>query len=453
MPFYRPTFRFIFLLVLLYSPAPAQAFTKKIKSANLSKFAFVTFPSAPGIQYACYDLNTKRSVLGKVKNSIFHNPVRAPYTAGNKAERRQQRKEFRKLVRHCSNKRLGNRSQVPYIVSPPVAPPAEGVPVIPPPAVQPPPAPPYQAAAIPLLELWKSQMISYGNTHCQNLKNRAFDFDGLLASTYYDAEWIYYQLADFTGDSKWLGCAEAAEGVYRDRYLVVNNGNLPGYWNFSHGLTRDFLSTGDQSSRNAVLMLSDNASYAPDSTPLSWTVDAAYSREVAYAIMSYLNAEIVGQPRKARLVSLVNQALGHFDQWFVYKNAEYVRPFMFALSSQALITYYSQVAAEPRILAAIKNGADWIWHNTWLESATAFKYTDRNHSTGGTEAAPDLNLLIAPVYAWLWHQTGEVFYRDCADRIFAGGVKNAYLVNAKQFNQNYRWSFDFVKWRSAAPLR
>jgi len=31
--------------------------------------------------------------------------------------------------------------------------------------------------------------------------------------------------------------------------------------------------------------------------------------------------------------------------------------------------------------------------------------------------------------------------------IFAGGVRNATLDQAKQFNQNYEFSFDYLAWR------
>ena len=62
-------------------------------------------------------------------------------------------------------------------------------------------------------------------------------------------------------------------------------------------------------------------------------------------------------------------------------------------------------------------------------------------------AAPDLNLLIAPAFAWMYQQTGDTTYRDRGDQIFAGGVKGAISTDGKQFNQNYMWSFDYVKWR------
>lgn len=63
--------------------------------------------------------------------------------------------------------------------------------------------------------------------------------------------------------------------------------------------------------------------------------------------------------------------------------------------------------------------------------------------------APDLNLLISPMFEWLYKQTGQSRFRVRADTIFEGGVKGAWLVGGKQFNQNYMWSFDQVKWHGA----
>ena len=81
--------------------------------------------------------------------------------------------------------------------------------------------------------------------------------------------------------------------------------------------------------------------------------------------------------------------------------------------------------------------------NAWMPGAEAFWYD----STDTTAAAPDVNLLIAPAYAWLYRQTGDPAYRDRGDQIFAGGVKRASLSDGKHFDQSYRWSFDYVKWR------
>jgi hypothetical protein len=306
---------------------------------------------------------------------------------------------------------------------------------------------------VPNMRLWTDNMTRYGRMHCENLSNGNLNAEQKLAATYYDAEWVFYQIGAYTGDSYWNNCSQRAEAVYRDAYVTPNNGQVPGYWDFSHGMTEDYLQTQDQTSKSAVIMLSQNAAYAPDTTPLAWTENANMSREVAYGIMVYLNAEKVGAPHRARTEAFVNQALSHLDQWTQARTADYVRPFMFSLTAHALISYDSQIGGDRRILPAIKSAADWIWDNMWLPSQHAFKYTDRATSTGGTEPAPDLNMLIAPAYAWLYYQTGETKYRDRGDQIFAGGAEGAWLNNGKQFNQNYRLSFEFLDWRSRRPKR
>src|SRR5207302_11359528 len=122
------------------------------------------------------------------------------------------------------------------------------------------------------------------------------------------------------------------------------------------------------------------------------------------------------------------------------------------LTAEALIGYY-QKTNDPRIFLAIKTAMDWLWANAWVPSNQAFWYQnwvpDPSQPLPATTVAPDLNLLIAPAYAWLYQMTGDTTYRDEGDQIFAGGVAGAYLAGSKQFNQNYKWSFDYVKWRTA----
>ena len=309
-------------------------------------------------------------------------------------------------------------------------------------------------SGIPAIAEWQAQMLQYGQQHCTQLGNTSLTSDARLALTYYDAQWVFQQMAGYTANPSWLDCANAARSIYRDQYVLIYDGRTPGYWNFTFGLAADYITTNNQTSKGALLLLAHNASYAVDSTPLAWTQDSTLSREVAYAIMSYLNSEAIGEPRRPRLYDLANQALDHINQWMVQGNAPWVRPFMVGLTSQALIYYYEKTM-DPRVQPALTTAADWLWDHLWLESAGAFSYTDRQTSTGGTEPAPDLNLLIAPMYAWLYYQSGEVRFKERGDKIFAGGVNGAYLNGAKQFNQNYRWSFDFVRWRTtprSAPI-
>jgi hypothetical protein len=319
--------------------------------------------------------------------------------------------------------------------------------------------------AIPSLAQWESNMTRYGNTHCQTIQT---DPAGQLAATYYDAQHVYLQIGDYTGDSTWKACAQAARTSYRDDWVIPNKGGVPGYWNFTQGLTKDYLRSGDAQSKNAVLFLSNNAAFASGGTPFSYIIGAELSRETAYAINSYLNAEKVGAPARARLDAYVDVALGHLDQWFVSKTYRcpsvetcgggaqpgnyYIQPFMVGLTAEALIGYYEKTN-DPRIFPAVKTAMDWLWANAWVPANQAFWYENFVPTPAqpfpAKAGAPDLNLMIAPAYAWLYQMTGDTKYRDQGDQIFAGGVAGAYLGGGKQFNQNYKWSFDFVKWRTA----
>src|SRR2546422_10023046 len=158
---------------------------------------------------------------------------------------------------------------------------------------------PVFAQSIPYLSQWETNMRTYGSLHCVL---------GTLDQVYYDAERVYYQIADYTGDPSWLNCSQLAETVYRDQYVLPNNGSVPGHWNFTTGLRLDAQRTADAQSKTAAVLLSQHAAFATDGTPLAWTQSADFSREVAYAVLSYINAEALGQPPRQRRVDLVPPA-------------------------------------------------------------------------------------------------------------------------------------------------
>jgi hypothetical protein len=61
-------------------------------------------------------------------------------------------------------------------------------------------------------------------------------------------------------------------------------GSVPGYWNFSDGIKRDFDNTGDVVSKSAVHLLATKAAYCVDGTTDSWTDSFMLSREVSYCL-------------------------------------------------------------------------------------------------------------------------------------------------------------------------
>jgi hypothetical protein len=212
----------------------------------------------------------------------------------------------------------------------------------------------------------------------------------------------------------------------------------------------DFLRTGNPLSKQALDLLALNAAYASPQTPVFPLVLPCRIRETAYALDTYLAQMQVGEPANPRMGLYADVLLGDLDQMFVRGTYNDVKPFMVGLAAEALI-HYQQVTGDPRVLPALEQTADWLWLHAWMPSGPAFYYEAPGTAgnPGPAQAAPDLNLLIAPMYAWLYRQTGLVRYRDEGDQAFAGGVTEAWLGNGKHFSQNYRWSFEYVRWRSA----
>jgi hypothetical protein len=61
-------------------------------------------------------------------------------------------------------------------------------------------------------------------------------------------------------------------------------------------------------------------------------------------------------------------------------------------------------------------------------------------------AVADENLLIVPLYGWVYRYTGDTRYRTWGDEAFNGGVEWG-IYSGKFFTMSYRWSGKYVAWR------
>jgi hypothetical protein len=300
----------------------------------------------------------------------------------------------------------------------------------------------------PSISSWERNMVSFGRQHCDAakiLKDQLWE-GGVW---YYDGVRVFYQLADYLEDDRWNECARLVKSTYLP-YVLLNHGKVPGWRVFPKGLYEDYRRTGDVRSKEALLSLSKNSAFAAS----GGVVSPGGARETAYILGVDMYASMLTGERHPRLDRAVSLALGHLIQWFpspaparlqegVMTPA--MQPFMVGLLAEALIKYYEQTP-DPRIPYVLTFALDQLWNQAWVEKDESFFYISSEPSAGG---APDLNLLIAPAYAWLYNITGSGDVRERADRIFNAGVERAYLDGGKQFSQNYRWSADFVYWRNA----
>jgi hypothetical protein len=143
---------------------------------------------------------------------------------------------------------------------------------------------------------------------------------------------------------------------------------------------------------------------------------------------------------------------------------------MAGLDAEALIQYYDIVGQDPRIPPAIKCLADYMYssvYNTVTSDPGSFPYdkwrmlTNAGVGNNGGSCMVNLNMLIVPMYAWVFKNTGLSEYQTEGDEIWNHGVlfdgcQGGLAPNltgptgnyGKQFSQQYYWGPSYVAWRS-----
>ncbi len=326
---------------------------------------------------------------------------------------------------------------------------------------------------------WLHWMAYFGSKYCDQtlIHDQGVNGSRNEGIYMYDGAWVYYQIADLWRDSNWEQCAEWVTELNYRPYVLDNNGALPGYRVHTHGLYEDWKRHKDTASRDAVCMLANNSAYAyPAGDP-----DPLYARETAFILQAYLHAEkigICGENYGPKMLKAVGYLKGHMQQWRRYKELqlplEAVQPFIMALAAHALIEYDTAHPGDPAIRSEIKKTFDWLWAEApEFRGSTALGSCLLLNLISG-EKAPDLNLMIAPIYYWLAQQTAQIAYLNIGDALFNGGVPimstpdrglNWFMpppnsryccgadlsaVKGKVFSQNYRLSILGEKWRSQA---
>jgi hypothetical protein len=300
-------------------------------------------------------------------------------------------------------------------------------------------------------------------------------------SWYYDGVRVYYNIGDMLNDqTTYQQCIANINQVYRDNEVIFNNGGIPGFISFTQGSLIDYQRTGTAADLTSINDLDLHSGPNPSN---GTTVPVAYlQREVAYAFKTARDAVLLGQnnPRLGQTSTwwrnyYLEHILGHIDEICLSGTAGYVTNFMSGLDADALITYYERGNHDPRIPSAIKCLADYYWNNQWNNIASdtnAFSYDtfrnamNENPLNSAASYFQDLNLLFAPMYAWLFKMTGLTQYQTEGDTIFQhgvlldgpiGGPNNEIGANngppngnsGKAFSQVYMWGPSYVTWRSA----
>jgi len=361
--------------------------------------------------------------------------------------------------------------------------------------------PPTSFPTIPGLSTWQTNMInpdspaSSAEFWCTNIvdTNPWWSLDNgnflgwfdIPASVYfqawnYDGMRVYQQIGDYQyyvlgtdNRAHWDRCAQLAMEPYKDTMIGTKGGIVAEPNQFPYGMAMNYLRTGDSTQQQAVDILATNEAY---DLYYSGSVYAESARVSAYMWDDRLAAEIDGAQRVVPfLLRGVDVMLGYLDQSYNLSlsnpnQQEYdIHPFLIGLDMEALITYYELDLAEgntpdARIPLEIKKVLDW-WEATQYIPANhtlaydAYDWPVNPQLVPGTlYNATELNDLVATAWAWYWYKTNNTTYLNQGDDLFsnvwgsAGGQTSGggtgWTYSVKEFNQVYKWSFDYVRWRS-----
>ncbi len=286
---------------------------------------------------------------------------------------------------------------------------------------------------------------------------------------YYDGIFVFHQIAQYTGDKKWLDVAAKCRRFYRDSYIIERrNYEVEGWRNFTRGLYYDWTVLHDEVSKHTAIEMARKGKLSQivwAQNVRQWDKNVDVSRVVAFCINAWHVARDLGAPEFAGRDPYLDTAYSHLDIWkaclSAYPNAPYpgeqtakYQPFMFALTAEALIRVYERSDTsqddKARILAKIYDVARLTYDKLYIDANHAFM-SNTAHPTESYK----VNLLIVPLYGWLWHVTGEQYFLDAGDRIWKDWLDFGWPQitgwGGKQFSQNYHWSFDYVRWRKMVP--
>jgi hypothetical protein len=312
----------------------------------------------------------------------------------------------------------------------------------------------------------------------QNAGEEANFYDGIRA---YQQTMAYDTANSITGNpSQWNTCIANREAGYVG---YINSAPGPGrifaIYLASKGMLNLALA-GDSTAKTALYQSADNAEWK---TLRPLMLDVGLERELNFTTEAMIAATAAGDTSRAPLVPVgIDFLLAHLDQ--IVNASVSHEPFLDGAIADTLIHYYIDTGStDARIPPAIKALADHLWNNYWIpgtcSGTSKIQFSGCFAYSGGTthmgidpstnlDPADDagLNLMIAPMYAWLFKMTGNgtipgshgadcggttgqpCTYQQAGDIIFQKGISQSDYFQRKSWAQNYRWSFDYVKWRS-----
>ncbi len=368
--------------------------------------------------------------------------------------------------------------------------------------------PPHSYPPIPALDAWQSNMISNnhgGEYWCTESKSRtpiaSLEFGSFLGPDYelvgnfnaakqpdaqksynYDGGRVYMQIADYQYDTPgmpgyhdaaskahWQHCAQMILYPYDD-WLARSLGaqlNEPNQHLFGTGMY--YARTHDPTAAAALAHTTDTWGAF---SGFYGTLNPGGMRWFAYTWDSQIANQASGAHRPWQLSgNATDVGLALLDMFMQYDGVSSMptwtyHPFVLGALLESLIAQYELDAEmsrtpDPRIPREIGKTLYFLFQgnnqNWWNSDIGTLRYSPVDvpmshtwNDGNSTDVWASLNNLLGPACAWYWSKTGDETVRAWGDQLFAATWKDSGNLAwaAKPFNQVYKWSFDFVRYRS-----
>jgi hypothetical protein len=332
-------------------------------------------------------------------------------------------------------------------------------------------------------QLWQDRALQYGPVHAATMATlwEAPELDPALSACYYDATAAFYLLRDLSGEVAYTEAARQSFHVYARRYVLQSG--CSSFWYFPRGILRHLEETWATHGRwsehadaldaeAALATLADNQFAAwwchlnylweTDFRSPAYAMDAhlALYQSKGYGYIYYEDKapDNLEMKRVLRYNLIAEQALCQCANYLYLQIRVGFKPFMLGLMARSLIERHewcltNQYGEDRRTVPILQRWAEYLWRECWLPEFGGFQYSTVEGPDDGTGPAPDLNLLIAPLYGWLHKQTqtSHSVWKERGDQVFNFGIDASWLEGAKQFNQYLYWSRDYLAWTGQLP--
>jgi hypothetical protein len=286
--------------------------------------------------------------------------------------------------------------------------------------------------------------------------------DAIVWRNYYDRSLASFAHWVQSGDPEFFRWGVYYALAWRDRYFVTHGCSVNPHQLQIEGLGLLYTLLGDETSRDCVGTAARNMYVAWFPNLVSTDYHWAEGRPKARMMELFLTAWKIGESSRD-WASILRQTLNNYlpqqsadGAWRYASSGDYSLNFMSGLLHDAMIRYYEDFEADPRIVGSVAKGADFLW-TQWVASDGGFQYAEGNYQYPDGQwihmkAAPDLNLLIVNSFGFAYQQTRQSRFRERGDVVFQEGVRRAWFGSGatsadKQYNQQFRSAFRYFEYR------